>query len=362
MLAQNEDCLDLGAGGSSHLVRFALSDGGFEVHKRLLPRYRGREIYEAILAHEFRVLQRVRHPLVVSALELREEKLSDFEFSYTLVMPWIEGRSLDQIWSSQELLTAGFRQVWARIFLQQAYAILSHVHSRSVVHGDICPHNFILGKDGFIRLIDFGSARFLDEVCSLEVLDHGHPRFQSGTSEKSMAGDLYSLSRCLETWLGSECSSMEQEWILDLQEGRWPRFLSFQSQLEPLPSLPELLTPEAGDLALEQTQIFAKSSARVLRGIFGPWWIGLCFLLTSWAPTGVLMIMTYPLTGFEVRQNGLELEFQEYLKPIYLNAGSTEVRFHHPLKPGHLVKETFQLESGEMHKIFIDFQELDTLP
>ncbi len=85
-----------------------------------------------------------------------------------LVVDWRPGRDL---LSHAELI----RNAEARpamklrdlaIDVVSAYA---HLHAQGVVHGDVHPHNVIVGEDGRVTLIDFGVARVTTGAGAIEV-------------------------------------------------------------------------------------------------------------------------------------------------------------------------------------------------
>mmetsp|Transcript_18144 Transcript_18144/g.32490 ORF Transcript_18144/g.32490 Transcript_18144/m.32490 type:complete len:986 (-) Transcript_18144:41-2998(-) len=70
--------------------------------------------------------------------------------------------SLKTIMQNQELTEA---QV-ARAILDVSCA-LSHIHRKSVVHRDLRPDNVLLGNDFRMKLADFGSSAFIDELQTM---------------------------------------------------------------------------------------------------------------------------------------------------------------------------------------------------
>jgi serine/threonine protein kinase len=80
---------------------------------------------------------------------------------------------------------------------------LAHAHDRGVVHRDIKPENLLLDRSGKIRLIDFGVARFFEDVTVTSTGQIvGTPTYMSpeqvtGRLEIDHRTDIYSLGLVL---------------------------------------------------------------------------------------------------------------------------------------------------------------------
>ena len=83
--------------------------------------------------------------------------LSDDDVPY-LVMDLVDGTSLSAL--CQNGPVPGHRI--ARLGADLAN-VLSYVHERDIVHRDIKPSNILVGRDGLVRLADFGIARMLGD-------------------------------------------------------------------------------------------------------------------------------------------------------------------------------------------------------
>jgi len=103
------------------------------------------------LQHEATVLAQLTHPNVVTIHDvgLGEDALY-------LTMELIEGESLKEWLHAQ-----GGRGQWAEVLplMRQAAAGLAAAHTKGVVHRDFKPGNVMVGRDGRVRVVDFGLAR-----------------------------------------------------------------------------------------------------------------------------------------------------------------------------------------------------------
>lgn len=129
--------------------------------KRLRTALRGDPIAQSLFLEEARIAGLIRHPHVVSVLDVGEDDQGLF-----LVMDFIEGAPLHRLLSELEpgeRLPVG---VCVEIVRQIAKGLdAAHEltdtrgHPLDVVHRDVSPPNILVGFDGVARLTDFGIAR-----------------------------------------------------------------------------------------------------------------------------------------------------------------------------------------------------------
>jgi 3-dehydroquinate synthase len=100
-----------------------------------------------------------------------------------------------------------FRGTVARHIADVAGA-LAYAHEEGVIHRDIKPHNLLLGRDGRLRISDFGLARLAEQpgvTMTGEMV--GSPLYMSPEQIMGAAGevdartDIYSLGATLYEWL-----------------------------------------------------------------------------------------------------------------------------------------------------------------
>lgn len=102
------------------------------------------------LRHEALALAQLAHPNVVSVFDVQEH-----EGQLVLVLEYVEGDDL------RVALAAGAGTSWQRIvawFIDAADG-LAAAHAAGILHGDVKPANLLLGRDGRVRLADFGLAQ-----------------------------------------------------------------------------------------------------------------------------------------------------------------------------------------------------------
>ncbi len=131
---------------------------------------------------------RLSHPHIVTVYDVGEE--SDLAY---MAMELLDGRDLSAYCDKkQRLKPLQIMQIGAQIAGALAYA-----HSRDVVHRDIKPANIMLGKDGQIKVADFGVARVMSSSRTETGVVLGTPSYMSPeqVAGKRVDGrsDLFSL-------------------------------------------------------------------------------------------------------------------------------------------------------------------------
>src|SRR5512139_3652407 len=145
---------------------------------------------------EARILARLTHPNL--------PKVHDY-FSangrHYIVMDYVKGRTLEDILRSrrgrpvdeQLALSWGLQICRAMQFLS--------VQKPPVVFRDLKPANIMIERDGKVKLIDFGIARFFKEEKREDTYVYGTPGYaateQYGTGQTDVRSDIFSLGATL---------------------------------------------------------------------------------------------------------------------------------------------------------------------
>ncbi|MEO0322941.1 MAG: serine/threonine-protein kinase [Myxococcota bacterium] len=128
--------------------------------KRVLPKM-GDPLFRSMFEDEARLGMRLRHPNVVRVYDAR-----DVSGTLIMVMELVDGDSLkgliDRAWSRHQPMPVPT----ALHVVRELVRALEYVHNAldeegmplGIVHRDISPHNLLLGRDGAVKLMDFGLA------------------------------------------------------------------------------------------------------------------------------------------------------------------------------------------------------------
>lgn len=159
-----------GGMGVVYLGRRA-GEAGFErlfAIKELHPHLARDHEFVAMLLDEARLAAQIHHHNVASVVELGHG-----EQGYYLVMPYIEGASLDQLLAQNP----SYRPARLLVpILIGALGGLAAAHALEddegnaigLVHRDVSPQNIMIGVDGDARITDFGIAKARARICSTE--------------------------------------------------------------------------------------------------------------------------------------------------------------------------------------------------
>jgi eukaryotic-like serine/threonine-protein kinase len=99
--------------------------------------------------NEGRVMASLSHPNLVHVYDVGEYQGVPY-----LVQEFIEGETLEDV-----LLSGAVAAPKAALWIAQAAEGLAAVHGAGILHRDIKPSNLMVGRDGRIRVLDFGLAK-----------------------------------------------------------------------------------------------------------------------------------------------------------------------------------------------------------
>ncbi len=140
--------------------------------KELKAELRGGQNYVAMFVEEARVGAELQHPNIVQVFDFCRDESGP----YCLVMEWIDGVDL------RGFINAANRDgkpiAWPLVVAIGVGALrgLGAAHERlakgvhaPIIHRDVSPSNILIGKDGVVKLADFGLARARDRMHSLTM-------------------------------------------------------------------------------------------------------------------------------------------------------------------------------------------------
>lgn len=161
---------------SLHIVPTG-SEESMRSHAKMLTRF----------LEEARTLARLNHPNIVRVTEAFEV----YGTAY-YVMPWVGGQDLYNAAPEPQQVN----EAWLLPLLRSLLQALDYLHGRKLLHRDIKPGNILVQTDGTPILIDFGTARELDNEHSRTLVGTpGYTPLEQITTHGKLGAwtDLYSL-------------------------------------------------------------------------------------------------------------------------------------------------------------------------
>ncbi|EPN4952898.1 protein kinase [Vibrio sp. J2-3(2022)] len=146
------------------------------------------EFASKMLVNEASRLELSQHPSVANFIKIGNE----FERPY-LMYEWIQGESLAE--KMERHSSKGFRHDHIAWLVYQLAGALEFMHTRGICHLDIKPSNVLVSEGDYVKLIDFGAARYIGETepYAEASLNYASPLYiETGIAEPQ--DDVYSLA------------------------------------------------------------------------------------------------------------------------------------------------------------------------
>lgn len=174
--------------------------------KIMLPHNAGNAEHESMFMDEARLLQRIRHPNIVAAMDLLS-----IDNRVAVALEYVPGNDLSVM--LKKMREANLQApIDLAIDLTMAIAAgLHHAHTLVgedgnplyLVHRDVTPENILLGVDGSVKIADFGvaKARGFGQVETKTGIIKGKlrymaPEYATGNMQ-DVRSDIFSLGLCL---------------------------------------------------------------------------------------------------------------------------------------------------------------------
>jgi len=235
---------EIGKGGMATIYRGRFKDSGqVIVIKKLHPHLKGDKNFVKRFKREGKILEKLKHKNIITFYGFREIK-----GEYFILMEYIQGLSLGDILRKNKtpLLIALY-------ITKEIYEGVGYAHKNGIVHRDLKPENVIIGKNGDIKIADFGLAygsefpRVTEPGMYVGTPEYIAPEILMG-KEYSEMSDIYAIGIILYEMVKGENpfrGKTPYESINKILYRKGMDFGDFPSFLEPIISKTVAMEPKS---------------------------------------------------------------------------------------------------------------------
>ena len=173
----------LGSGGFGSV--FLAKDTWLDIKVAIkVPHKQTQELFK--LLKEPRLQAALNHPNIVRMINADKDGKTFF-----MVMEYVRGRTLERILQKERVLGAEMSVG----YIKQLCAGVDHAHKNKIIHRDLRPSNIIVSEDGTVKITDFGTSAWLQNVpyASTRIGSPPYMAPEQFQGKATYASDVYSI-------------------------------------------------------------------------------------------------------------------------------------------------------------------------
>jgi len=173
----------LGSGGFGAV--FLAKDTWLNIRVAIkVPHKQSDELYK--LLKEPRLQAALNHPNIVRMIAAEKSKNIFF-----MVMEYVNGKTLEKIIDKEKILDNGK----AVEYVIQIAGAVDHAHSNKIIHRDLRPSNIIISTEDMVKITDFGTSAWLNNVpyASTRIGSPPYMAPEQFLGKATYQSDIYSI-------------------------------------------------------------------------------------------------------------------------------------------------------------------------
>jgi len=173
----------LGSGGFGSV--FLAKDTWLDIKVAIkVPHKQSQELFK--LLKEPRLQAALNHPNIVRMITAEKADKTFF-----MVMEYVRGKTLEKILQKEKVLEVELAMDYAK----QLCAGVDHAHKNKIIHRDLRPSNILVSEEGTVKITDFGTSAWLQNVpyASTRIGSPPYMAPEQFQGKATFSSDIYSI-------------------------------------------------------------------------------------------------------------------------------------------------------------------------